>query len=530
MAEDIYYPPTFNFGGDVVDHIARTGDKLALVWANAEGQEARFLFSDIARLSAKLASSLAGRGVEKGDRVVILLPRIPEWQIAMVACAKLGAVAVPCIEMLTAKDVAYRVERSGAKAAIARAEQLAKFDGLDAQLTVKVSVGEAPGWASFAGMIEEGSADFVPVTVDAEDPVLLYFTSGSTGQPKGVLHAARGIYLWRHSAIEWLDLKSADTMWCTADTGWSKAATSILIGPWSCGSSVLFYDGPFDAKERLVLMERYGVTVFCGSSTELLRLLDQPMASFDLSRLRRTVSAGEALSAFAVEKWQSATGHGIAEAYGQTESLMSIGYRPDVAYRSGSTGKSLAHNEIVIIADDGSLAPVGVEGEIALKVPNPQLMLGYWQDPDRTAECYVENGDGRWFMTGDRGETDGDGYIYHRGRRDDVINSSGYRIGPSEVEDALLSYPAVAEAAVVGMPDAARGEIVMAYIVLKSGVAQTPELIPTLQDAVKAITAPYKYPRAIRFVAELPKTLTGKIQRNILRERACAEAEQGEIA
>jgi acetyl-CoA synthetase len=522
MAEP-YYPATFNFGGDVVDHFARTGDKTALIWVNADGDEARYLFSDIARLSAKLASSLSARGVGKGDRVLILLPRIPEWQIAMVACTKLGAVAVPCIEMLTAKDIAYRAKRSEATAIVARAEHALKFAEIIDQFSVKVSVGDAPGWEPFAALIEEGSADFSPVVTNAEDPVLLYFTSGSTGQPKGVLHAARGIYFWRHSATEWLDLKPADTMWCTADTGWSKAATSILIGPWSCGASVLFYDGPFDAAERLRLIERYGVTVFCGSSTELLRILDQDMAAHDLSRLRRTVSAGEALSNVAIERWLATTGHGIAEGYGQTESLMSIGYRSDTLYRAGSTGKPLAHNDVGIIDEFGRIQPPGEEGDIAIRVPNPQLMLGYWQDVERTADCYMDGVDGRWFITGDRGMSDADGYIYHRGRRDDVINSSGYRIGPSEVEDVLLSHGAVAEAAVVGAPDAARGEIVMAFIVLQPGVSGDDALVRDLQDAVKTTTAPYKYPRSIRFVAELPKTLTGKIQRNILRETARAE-------
>jgi acetyl-CoA synthetase len=522
MAEP-FYPATFNFGGDVVDHIAKTADKTGLIWVNADGDEARFLFSDIARLSAKLASALSARGVGKGDRVVVLLPRIPEWQIAMVACAKIGAVAVPCIEMLTAKDIAYRAQRSEAKAVIARAEHALKFADIIDQFAVKVSVGETPGWESLAALIADGSADFSPVIVDAEDPVLLYFTSGSTGQPKGVLHAARGIYLWRHSAIEWLDLKTSDTMWCTADTGWSKAGTSILIGPWSCGAAVLFYDGPFDAAERLRLIGKYGVTVFCGSSTELLRVLDQDMDAHDLSRLRRTVSAGEALSKVAIERWQTATGHGIAESYGQTESLMSIGYRPDTPYRAGSTGKPLAHNDVGIVDETGRIQPPGEEGEIAIRMPNPQVMLGYWQDPARTAECYLDGVDGRWFVTGDRGMADADGYIYHRGRHDDVINSSGYRIGPSEVEDAILTHSAVAEAAVVGVPDAARGEIVMAFVVLQPGVTGDDALVRDLQDAVKTITAPYKYPRSIRFVGELPKTLTGKIQRNVLRETARAE-------
>ena len=516
---DGWYPETFNFGADVVDHIARTADGPALIWADAAGAEARFLFSDIARLSAKLASSLAARGVTKGDRVIVMLPRIPEWQIAMVACLKLGAVPVPCIEMLTAKDIAYRVERAGAKAAIARACQVEKFASVVADIPVCVSVGEADGWAAIDALIAEGDAGFVPVTVHAEDPAILYFTSGSTGQPKGVLHAARGLYLWRHSAIEWLDLRPGDVMWCTADTGWSKAGTSILFGPWSCGACSFFYDGPFDPAERLRLLARYGVTVYCAAGTELLRVLDQDTASADLSRLRRTVSAGEALSPVAVERWRAVTGHDVAEGYGQTESLISLGYRPGVAYRAGSTGHAVAYNMVEIIDEDGRILPPGEEGDIALRAPNPQLMLGYWQDPELTAQCYLDGVDGRWFVTGDRGSADADGYIFHRGRRDDVINSSGYRIGPSEVEDVLLTHPAVAEVAVVGAPDPARGEIVVAFVVTRAGWSPDDALARALQEAVKTATAPYKYPRIVRFVEALPKTLTGKIQRNQLRDR-----------
>lgn len=510
------HPATFNFGGDVVDHIARTADAPALIWAGAGGAEARFLYSDIARLTAKLASSLDRLGIVKGDRVLIMLPRIPEWQIAMVACLKLGAIPVPCIEMLTAKDILYRATRSRAVAVIAHAEQSAKFEGVEA--TIRIAVGDAPGWRALAPLIEAGDADFEPVRVEAEDPVLLYFTSGSTGLPKGVLHAARGLWHWRHSAVEWLDLNARDLMWCTADTGWSKAGTSILFGPWSCGACSLFYDGPFDAAERLRLIERYGVTVFCASATELLRLLDQDIGSYNLSRLRRTVSAGEALSRSVVERWHGATGHGVVEAYGQTETLMSLGYRAGIAYRPGSTGVPLAHNDVRVVAD-GHILPTGDVGDIAIRAPNPQFMLGYWQEPDRTSDCYVEGPDGRWFVTGDRGWQDDDGFVYHRGRSDDVINSSGYRIGPSEVEEALLSLPEIAEAAVVGQPDAERGEIVVAFVVLRDDVDPSAKLAETFQAAVKRATAPYKYPRAIHFLDALPKTLTGKVQRGVLRAR-----------
>ena len=516
MTQTPWYPARFNFGRDVVDHFAHTADGPALIWTGATGDIRRFSFSDISRLTARLASSMVRAGIAKGDRVIVLLPRIPEWQIAMVACLKIGAVPVPCIEMLTGKDLAYRIEKSGAAAVIARAEQTEKFVAMDPAI-IRISVGEAAGWRSHVTLLDEGDENFQPAEVEADDPAILYFTSGSTGQPKGVLHASRALYLWRQSAIEWLDLTRDDLMWCTADTGWSKAGTSILFGPWSCGTCTFFYDGPFDAGERLRLIERHGVTVYCASSTELLRLLDENLGVYDLSKLRRTVSAGETLSRTVVQRWRAATGHDVAESYGQTESLMSLGYRADTPLRAGSTGQPLGHNDVRIITD-GRLAPDGTVGDVALRAPNPQLMVGYWNEPARTDACYVDGPDGRWFVTGDRGRRDSDGFIYMEGRSDDVINSAGYRIGPAEVEDVLLAHPAVAEAAVVGGPDAQRGEIVVAFVVLRAGYEQGDALVAELQQVVKQATAPYKYPRAVHFVTDLPKTLTGKIQRNFLRE------------
>jgi acetyl-CoA synthetase len=435
----------------------------------------------------------------------------------MVACLKLGAVPVPCIEMLTAKDIAYRVELSGARAVIARAGQVSKFDGVGVAAPIRVAVGDAPGWHSLEALLQPNTEAFEPAVVDADDPAILYFTSGSTGQPKGVLHAARALYLWRWAAIHWLALKKEDIIWCTADTGWSKAGTSILFGPWSCGACAFFYDGPFDPAERLGLLETYAITVFCAPGTEIIRLLRSDLKTVDLSRLRRVVTAGEALSPVIVAHWHEATGLQIAEAYGQTESLMTLINTPDMTYRPGSMGKPLPGLELEVIDEQGALVGPDVEGDLAIRAPHAQLMLGYWQDPDRTQACYLPGADGRWFMTGDRAVKDAEGYFFHRGRRDDVINSSGYRIGPAEVEDSLLAHPAVMEVAVVGCPDPERGEVVAAFVVLNQGFAGDADMVAELQRHAKTTSAPYKYPRIIRFVSDLPKTPTGKIQRQDLR-------------
>lgn len=523
-------PDTFNFGADVVDRFAHEADGPALIWANAEGEERRFSFSDMARLTARFASALAARGIRKGDRVLVMLPRIPEWQVAMVGCLKLGAVPIPSIEMLTAKDIAYRVRHAGVRAVVARSGQAEKFVGVMDEVPVRLALGGAPGFEALEEAMAAGDEAFVPVEVAADDPAILYYTSGSTGQPKGVLHAARALYAWRGSAIYWLDLTRADTIWCTADTGWSKAGTSILFGPWSCGACSFFYDGPFDPKERLRLLERYGVTVYCAPGTELFRVVDAGVAERDLSRLRHTVSSGETLNTAVAARWQAATGIPILEAYGQTETLMTLLNYPCVPTREGSMGKPLPGLDLAVIDGAGNRLPPGEEGDIAILTPNPQMMLGYLDDPARTAAAYVEGPEGRWFVTGDLGMRDADGYFYHRGRNDDVINSAGYRIGPSEVENALLDHPAVLECAAVAAPHAERGEIVKAFVVLRPGFAGDAAMVAALQDHVKRVTAPYKYPRAIEFLGELPKTMTGKLQRKVLRDLEKARAAERKVA
>ena len=522
-------PERFNFAADVVDRLAREADGPALVWANAEGEERRFSFSDMSRLTSRFASALAARGIRKGDRVLVMLPRIPEWQVAIVGCLKLGAVPIPSIEMLTAKDIAYRVRHAGVRAVIARGAHASKFADVMDEVPVRLALGGAPGFEPLEAALDAGDPAFPAAEVAADDPAILYYTSGSTGQPKGVLHASRGLYSWRGSAIYWLDLGPGDTIWCTADTGWSKAGTSILFGPWSCGAASFFYDGPFDPKERLRLLETYGVTVYCAPGTELFRVVDAGVAEHDLSRLRHTVSSGETLNPAVAGRWEAATGVPILEAYGQTETLMTLLNYPCEPTREGSMGKPLPGLDMAVIDGAGNRLPPGAEGDIAVLTPNPQMMLGYLDEPERTANAHVEGPEGRWFVTGDLGTVDEDGYFYHRGRNDDVINSAGYRIGPSEVENALLDHPAVQECAAVAAPHAERGEIVKAFVVVRRGFCGDDALAAALQDHVKRVTAPYKYPRAIEFLDELPKTMTGKVQRKVLRDLEKARAAERKV-
>lgn len=512
-------PERFNFGRDVVDAWAAERDGPALVWENAAGATALLKFSDVARLSNRMADALRRAGLKKGDRVLVMLPRIPQWQIALIACLKLGAVVIPAIEMLTRRDITYRVANSGAVAAICRSGEVEKFADVAAAMPIRLAIDGAPGWTSWDDAMASGDETFVAADIGREDPALMYYTSGSTGHPKGVLHASRALYVWRMAAIYWLDLTPEDRIWCTADTGWSKAGTSIIWGPWSTGSCAFFYDGPFVPADRLRLLAKHKVTVFCAASTEINRLCNEDVKSYDLGALRRTVSAGESVSPIVAERWHAATGCAVSEAYGQTEALMMVLNYPSEPLKYGAMGWPQPGLDIDIVDDDGVRQASGVEGHVALKMPSPHMMLGYWNDPERTAVCFIEGPEGQWYLSGDRATKDEDGRFWYAGRADDVINSAGYRIGPLEVENVLLEHPGVQECAVVASPDPDRGEIVKAFVVLKPGWTGSAALVKELQDHAKAQTAPYKYPRAVAFLDELPKTVTGKIRRRTLKDK-----------
>ena len=512
-------PQHFNFGADVVDAFAADPQHLALIWCDESGEEKRFSFADISRLSNQFANVLTEHGVVKGDRVIVMLPRIPQWQVVMTACLKMGAVVVPCIEMLTERDVAYRIGHSGAKAIVTTATNTPKIAAESGNLTLRVALGAAPGWIDYNTVMHGASETFCPAVVEAQDPAVIYYTSGTTGAPKGVVHSSRAIYVWRYTARYWLDLTRTDLIWCTADTGWSKAGTSVLFGPWSCGAAALFYNGPFDATERLALLERFGVSVFCAAATELRQLVFEDVTQHDLTNLRRTVSAGETLNPEIATRWSDLTHAPCHEAYGQTETLMSIHNYPCMSMKPGSAGLPLPGYKISVVTPTGQPLPTGETGILAIRQPNPNMLLGFWNEPNRLASQIVTHAGTEWFLTGDMAFIDEDGYVFMQGRADDVINSAGYRIGPTEVENALIEHPAVQESAVVASPDPERGEVVKAYVVLAKGYSHDTTLVRTLQNHCKRLTAPYKYPRKIEFVEALPKNVAGKLLRNQLRAR-----------
>jgi len=511
-------PEEFNFGA-LIDAWATDRSRVALYWENEAGRTARLTFWDVKLASNRFMNVLAGLGVGRGDPVMVMLPRVPAWQAAVIGGLKLGALVIPCTSSLRPKDIAYRARHSGARAIVTTVEQTAAVDealtdvpGLD----VRIALGGAPdGWHDFDVVCARASSGGVPARTRSDEPALCFYTSGTTKEPKAVLHGHRYTFAHRWTGEYWLDLQRTDLHWTTSDTGWAKAAYGVLFGPWMNGVPVFMFDGRFDPERQLDLLERYEVSVFCAPPTEYRLLVKQDLRRRRLPRLRHCTGAGEPLNPEVIQEWHDALGLLVHDGYGQTETILLAANVPGLPIRPGSMGKPFPGHDLRVIGEDGAELPPGEIGELALRGAPPSLFLEYWKNPEETAGCRR----GEWYLTGDRGRRDEDGYLWFVGRADDVIISAGYRIGPFEVESALLEHPAVVESAVVASPDAVRGEIVKAFVVLATGHDAGDALARELQEHVKRVTAPYKYPRAIEFVDALPKTVSGKIRRVELRER-----------
>jgi acetyl-CoA synthetase len=534
----IEVPEFYNFGFDVIDALAKKDrNKLAMIWVNQKGEEKNFTFRQLMNLSNQAANMLLKYGINKGDRVVILLTRVPEWWIFAIACIKLGAVFCPCPTMLTGKDLKYRVNAAKIKMVITDLENAPKVDEIandcPSLMSRFVIDADLPGWISYPVELDyPAPVSRYLVTLPgmektkSTDPMVIYFTSGTTGEPKMVLHNQALPLGHITTGRFWLDLRDNDLHFTLADTGWAKSSWGKFFGPWIQGSCILVYDtrGRFKATELLPVLEKYEVTTFCAPPTVYRMLILADLEKFDLTELRHCVSAGEPLNPEVIRVWKEGTGLTIYEGYGQTELVLVIGTFPCMEAKPGSMGRPSPGWHIEIHDEDGNLTPAGDVGRIAIRVkPRPVgLFDGYLNDP--AANEAVFSGD--FYYTGDKATIDDDGYYWFVGRDDDVIKSSGYRIGPFEVESALMEHAAVKEAAVVGSPDVIRGMIVKAFIVLKEGWEPTEQLVKDIQKFVKKTTAPYKYPRAIEFVDDLPKTISGKIKRNVLRDREMKEFEK----
>ena len=527
-------PQYFNFGLDVVDRWAEDRTKLALISVDSAGEQAQqHSFWDLKMQSNRFANVLRDMDVRKGDTVFIMLPRIPDWYVAMLGMMKLGVLPMPATTLCTPKDIEYRINEAEAVAIITDLENAPKVE--DAAGTcpslkyLMVIGGEKRGWVSFDQKVAESSPYLENVDrTRSDDPLLIYFTSGTVGYPKMVLHT-QASYGIGHvlTAKYWHDLKPTDLQWTLSDTGWAKAAYGKLFGQWTQGAAILQHDakGRFDANLTLGMIGRYGVTSFCAPPTAYRMMVLEDLTQYNMPELRHCTSAGEPLNPEVMKKWEDGTGLTIYDGYGQTETVLLVGNYQCLPVRPGSMGKPMPGFEIGIVDDEGRVLPSGEEGQIAVKV-KPKRPVGlfreYWKDPEGMVRSFV----GDWYLTGDKGYRDEDGYFWFVGRADDVIISAGYRIGPFEVESALIEHPAVAESAVVASPDPVRGEIVKAFVILAPGYVSSDELVLSIQDHVRSTTAPYKYPRAIEFVTELPKTISGKIRRVELRESELERARQ----
>jgi acyl-coenzyme A synthetase/AMP-(fatty) acid ligase len=533
-------PEVYNYARDVVDARAATEpDKLALLAVGPDGGDARrFSFADLATSSDRAARFLAGLGVAKGDRVLVMLPRVPDWYDVVLGCIKLGAIPMPATTLLTPRDIAYRVNSAEASVVVVDAEGTIKVNqvaGDCPSLRTRVYLagggygglpeeasGEAGGWISWAdGLAGAGDGPPEAEPTRSDDPMLLYFTSGTVAYPKVVLHTQASAGIGHQiTARFWQDLKPDDLHWTVSDFGWAKAAWGKLFGQWALGAANFLWDvrGKPDFDLMLRLLGEHGITTFCAPPTVYRALILLDLAGYDWSRLRHCVSAGEPLNPEVIKVWQEATGLTIYDGYGQTETVNLVANFRCIEVRPGSMGKPTPGFDVVVIDDQGQVLGPGQEGHVAVRV-HPErpigLFSGYWRDQEATAAAFR----GDFYDTGDRAYVDEDGYFWFVARDDDVITSAAYRIGPFEVESALVEHPAVAEAAVVGKPDPLRGQIVKAYVLLAPGHEGSDALVAELQEHCRTVTAAYKYPREIEFTDELPKTISGKIRRVELRER-----------
>jgi len=526
----INVPDNFNFAYDVVDEIAaKSPDKVAIVWCDEKGNEATFTFGQLKYYSDKAANFFTKVGVGKGDPVMLILKRRYEFWFAILALHKIGAICIPATHLLTAKDIIYRNNAADIKMIVCVGEDevikhveesMSQSPSLKA---VALVGGSKEGWYDFNKEVEEASPDFARPTGNKatknDDIMLLYFTSGTTGMPKMVRH--NFTYPLGHiiTAKYWQNVEDGGLHLTVADTGWAKAVWGKIYGQWLAGAAVFVYDyDKFVPKDLLNIISKYGITTFCAPPTIYRFFIKEDLTKFDLSKLKYCVVAGEPLNPEVYNQFYKATGIKLMEGYGQTELTVVLGTFPWMQPKPGSMGKPSPEYEVDIVDENGKSCEIGEEGQIVIRTRKniPVGMFGgYYRDEALTKKVWHDD----VYYTGDMAWKDEDGYFWFVGRADDVIKSSGYRIGPFEVESALLEHPAVLECAITAVPDPIRGQIVKATVVLTKNYTPSDALVKELQDHVKKATAPYKYPRIVEFVDELPKTISGKIRRVEIRER-----------
>ena len=522
-------PEFYNFGFDVVDQWAEDRTKLVLISIDRTGKKDRYhTFFDLKVQSNQFANVLRRMGVKKGDRVLVILQSIPEWYIALIGMFKLGVIPMPGTVLLTPKDIEYRVNRAEACMVLTDMDHAESVDSVrDKCPSLKYLVlvdGKRKGWHNFKAEMSKTSRELKQSEIEktrSTDPMLIYFTSGTTGHPKMVLHTHSYPLGHEVTARFAQALTKCDLHWTVSETGWAKAAWGKLFGQMLVGAAVIQWETPsrFDPDGLLRAMEKYGVTTFCAPPTVYRMLIQLDLSKYNL-KLRHCMSAGEPLNPEVIRVWKKAFGLDIYDFYGQTETVCVLSNYPFMPIRYGSVGKPTPGHDVRIVNDNSKELKSNEVGNIALyvgKVRPPGLFKEYWKDEEIMKRSFR----GNYYYTGDLGYKDEDGYFWFVGRDDDIIKSSGYRIGPFEVESALMEHDAVAECAVVGAPDpkGIRGIVVKAFVVIAKGYKPSEKLTEELQDYVKKVTAPYKYPRIIEYVDELPKTISGKILRRELRKK-----------
>jgi acetyl-CoA synthetase len=516
----------FNFGYDVVDELGRTKpDKLAMLWISNDGEEKRFTFGDMMRLSSRAANFFTDIGIRKGDRVMLVLKRHYQFWISIVALHKIGAIVVPATHLLTKKDYVYRFNAAGIKAIVCAGdgEITAHVDESlpeSPSLEIRIATSPAPeGWLDFDKKISEYPDTFDRIPTKNEDPMIMYFTSGTSGYPKAAVHD--NTYPIGHivTARYWHNVDPNGLHLTIADTGWGKAVWGKLYGQWLCEATVFTYDfDKFDGNAVLSMIEKYKITTFCAPPTIYRFFIKADMSKFDLSSLKYATIAGEALNPEVFNKFKEITGISLMEGFGQTETALTVANLVGMTPKPGSMGKPTPQYDMIIADENGNKVKPGAVGEICLKTENGRplgMFIGYYNDPEKTNAVWHDD----LYHTGDMAWCDEDGYFWYVGRTDDLIKSSGYRIGPFEIESVLMEHPAVMECAVTAVPDPIRGQAVKATIILTKEYKDkaSDELVKEIQNHVKRLTAPYKYPRVVEFVDELPKTISGKIRRVQIR-------------
>ncbi|MDD7397997.1 MAG: AMP-binding protein [Firmicutes bacterium] len=515
-------PKNFNFAYDVVDEFAKTEpSRKAMIWVADDGSDRIFTFKDISLLSNQVANFFTDMGVKRGDRVMLILRRHYEFWLAIVALHKIGAIAIPATDQLKKKDVVYRIEKAGVTTIVCTADGTisGEVEKAASEKSVKnlIIAGNKDGWTSFSKAYEYPT-EFERRETDIDDIMLMYFTSGTTSYPKMAAHTYSYALAHFVTAKWWHCVKKDGIHFTVAETGWGKAVWGKLYGQWLCGACVFTFDfSKFDQDRVLRMIEKYKITTFCAPPTIYRFLIKADLSHYDLSSLVYATTAGEAVNPEVVTRFKEATGLTLMEGFGQTETTLTVANLKGMTPKLGSMGKPTPQYKLGLLNSDGTMTPNGEVGEICIDISEGRpfgLFKEYYLSPDITAEAMHDG----YYHTGDMAWRDEDGYLYYVGRTDDLIKSSGYRIGPFEIESVLMEHPSVLECAVTGAPDPVRGQVVKATIVLAKGFVASDELKKEIQTYVKNATAPYKYPRIIDFVEELPKTISGKIKRTELRK------------